>query len=126
MDNNKETKKVKKNNIELIIIVVVIVLVVFLGTFLIFKKGDDAKVEEKKPHEDKGTPIVENDIVEAYGMKADDAVELVKSIYNSDNFSYSAAVSKDAKYIVTVTNTITNVVYKYEVDPISKSFYEIN
>jgi hypothetical protein len=59
-------------------------------------------------------------------MSKQDAINLVKSIFNSDTFEFEAEINKEAKYVVTVKNTITDGTYKYLVDPVSKSFSEMN
>ncbi len=124
--NNMKNINFKDKKVELIIGIVVVVVIVFLGLFLIFKKSDDSKNNEKNnPTEDKGETFTEKNIVDAYGMTSEDAIKLVKSLFNSDNFVFSTSVSDDAKYIVTVKNTISNTEYKYEVDPVTESFYEI-
>lgn len=111
-----------------IIIGAIIVLAIIICVICFLGKGKDKNNNENNantnpPVEDK--VFTEQDIIDAYGMSKEDAINLVKSLFNSDNFDFDAEVSKTAKYIVTVTNTINDSTYTYEVDPISKSYYEV-
>ena len=45
--------------------------------------------------------------------------------FNSDNFEFNVSISSNAKYIVEVKNTVNDNVYKYEVDPATKTYVEI-
>lgn len=127
MSTSVETKKKAKVSIkkEYIIAIVLIIAVIICLVFLFSKKSEDSNKDNEPKTEEKGKVFTEKDIEDAYGMSSSDAIEIVKKLYNSDNFKFDASVSGDAKYIVTVTNTITNYVYKFEVDPINESFYEI-
>lgn len=119
-------KKVeKKKNYNFIIIGVIVVIVIIVCLFFLLGGKGKNNDESKKDEEDKQIVLTEKDIVDAYGMTANDAIEVVKAIYNSDNFEFSAKVNENSKYTVTVKNTITDAIYKYEVDPITESFYEI-
>ena len=119
-------KKKKELAIGLIFLVVIILCIVFLVS------NGDSKEKKNEVNNggndvvDPGHKIEEKDIVDSYGMSKEDAIKLVKKLFNSDNFEFSAEVNNDAKYIVTVKNTISDVTYKYVVDPISKSYYEMN
>lgn len=119
-------KKKKEIIIGFIFLVVIILCIVFIVT-----KGDSKEKKNEDKKEDKvvvdpGHKIEEKDIVDAYGMSKDDAIKLVKKLFNSDNFEFSAEINSDSKYIVTVKNAISDTEYKYLVDPISKSYYEMN
>ena len=127
-EGSKDMKNInfKDKKVELIIGIVVVVVIIFLGLFLIFKKSDDSKNNGKdNGTEEQGITFTEKNIVDAYGMSSEDAIKLVKDMFHSDNFTFSANVTEDAKYIVTVKNTISNTEYKYEVDPVTESFYEL-
>ena len=123
----KKGKK-KSNNNKVIIIAAVVVIVIICIIFLLMNGGNKKENNDKKDNtvvEDKGHKIEEKDIVDAYGMSKEDAINLVKKLFNSDNFEFSAEVNEDAKYVVTAKNTISDTSYKYLVDPINQSFYEI-
>lgn len=130
--------KIKK---ELIIgIVIGIVLLFALVLVLVFSGDKENNNNEKKDNneqtennEDTGNNNEEVDygvsdestIIRLYGMSKEDALNLVKSNFNSDNFEFSVEISPSVTYIVTVKNTVTNSLYKYEVDPLTKDWYEI-
>ena len=88
-------------------------------------KSSEKNNEEEQPKTIDKIGASEQALIDAYGMSKNDAIEIVKEIYNSDNFEFSADINKDSKYVVTVKNTITNKSDKYIVDPTSsdKSFY---
>ena len=124
------TKK-KKNNNNFIIIIAVVVLVLLIGGFLLINGCSKSDKESNNTNNDEVVEKIgakEADIIKAYGMSKNDAIEVVKAIYNTDNFEFSADINEDSKYIVSVTNTITNSIDKYLVDPTSseKSFYLID
>lgn len=136
----KEKFDIKKHKRELIIIgvalLVAIVTIVFvkLGTqedeyYPIDKiEVPDDEEEQEKPEEKptvKPGTTSEETMIKVYGMSKEDAIKLVKTAINSDSFEYTAVISKDAKYVVTVKSTVSNTKYTYEVDPLTKEFYEI-
>lgn len=71
------------------------------------------------------TNVTEKDIIDVYDFSKEDAKELVSSAFNSDNFEYTVIVGDDGKYIVKVKNTINDNTYKFEVDPATKKYVEI-
>lgn len=119
----KEEKK--NNNLYIIVLAVIAVILLVLGLVLI--KGCSKKDKEKENIVEKD-PAKEEDIIAAYNMSGDDAINLVKSIHNSDVYEFSYKINKDSKYVVTVKNLVTEDISKYIVDPTSTngSFYEIN
>jgi ABC-type Na+ efflux pump permease subunit len=128
----KEGKKSKSYTKEIIIGVVLLLVIILCVIFLISNNGGSKKNNENKTNDvdkalkDQEHKLVEKDIVDAYGMSSDDAIERVKTIFNSDNFEFKADINEDAKYVVTVKNTISSTTYKYLVDPVSGSFTEMN
>ena len=112
----------KKNIKNIIIISAIAVVILALGLVLI--KGCSTKKEK----EVEKVASKEDDIVKAYDMSGEDAINLVKEIYNSDNYEFSVEINKDSKYIVSVKNTLTESITKFLVDPTSLngSFYEID
>ena len=124
MDTNK-----KENNINIIIIAVGVVILLLVGFIVIKGCSNTSKNNEEQEND---TDVVEKkgaseDIIKSYGMSKNDAIEIVKSIYNSDNFEFSAEINEDSKYIISVKNLISEKTEKYLVDPTStsKSFYLI-
>ena len=127
MDESKKNNSNKSKNIIIMAIVIVIVLALLL---ILIKGCSKEKKEEKKEEnniiEKKGAS--EGNIIEAYGMSKEDAINIVKEIYNSDSYEFTCEIDNDSKYVVSVKNVVTNEVTKYIVDPESKdnSFYEID
>lgn len=132
----KKNNKVKENNLQgknYIMIGVGAVLVIVIIGFLLVKGCSNDKNNDKNNENNGNEDVItkkgatEEDIIAAYGMSKQDAINLVKALYNSDNFEFTADINEDSKYIVSVKNIITNNVDKYFVDPTSsgESFYII-
>lgn len=123
---DKLLKKKKELIIGVVLLIAVILCIVFLVTNGKDKKEKniDNNIEDtNKAPED--VAFSEEDLKSAYGVNKEDAINLVKPLFNSDNFEYTAVVTNKAKYLVTVKNTISKQEYQFEVDPITKSYYEI-
>lgn len=118
-------KKVeKKNNSKInIVIVVALVAVVVVALALVVPSltKKESKKEEKTETKE-NVKVTEKTVSEEYGFTKDDAINAVKKVYNSDNYSFEAEVRNDNMYIVTVTNTDTNESQKYLVDPNDGTF----
>lgn len=123
---DKLLKKKKELIIGVVLLLAVILCIVFLVTNGKDKKekNNDNNIEDtsKTPQD---VVFTEEDLKSAYGVSKEDAINLVKPLFNSDNFEYTAVVTNKAKYLVTVKNTISKKEYKFEVDPVTKSYYEI-
>ena len=134
MDDAKlKEGKNKKGDYKLILISFAIVTVIVLITLLIFgntnkkdENKDNVKVNDNTQVVKKGTS--EESIKKAYGMSKEDAISIVREIYNGESYEFTCEINSDSKYVVTVSNTATKSVSKYLVDPESKdnSFYEID
>ena len=113
-----------KKNIEYIIISCIVLIILLTLGFILFKGNSDKKNKE----EEKKSKFSEEDIINAYNMSSQDAINLVKTIYNGDSYEFEASINSNLKYIVTVKNIITESTTKYLVDPTKTngSFYEIN
>ena len=126
MNTNKKEKNVKNNNINIIIIAVGVVILLLVG-FIVIKGCSKSSKNNEETQEEKIKMVgaSEEDLISSYGMSKNDAIEIVKTIYNSDNYEFSADINEDSKYIISVKNLITEKVDKYLVDPTStnKSFY---
>lgn len=133
-ENDILKKEGKKNNYNIIIIAIVAVILLVLVALIVKGCGNKKENEEKKQDNKPNETVIEKkgsseeEIKSAYGMSKDDAINIVKEIYNDDVHEYSCEINVDSKYIVSVKNTITNETVKYLVDPesIDNSFYEIN
>lgn len=112
---------------EIAIGAVLLIAVIVCIVFLFVNNGDNDNENENSNtgNEIENVVITEEEIVGAYGVTKEDAIALVKQSINSDNFEFTVTISSEAKYIVTVKNTLTDAIYKYEVDPMTKQYYEI-
>ena len=118
-----ENKKNKDNN-SLIILIVLVVLVI-IGVVLLIIKGIGNKNNNKENNEPGEVEnFKENQIIDAYDVSKEEAMGLVRNIFVGDVYDFSCEIY-GANYIVTVKNTLTEEIYQFKVDPISKSFYEI-
>lgn len=122
--NNTKTKKI--DNKVLIIGAAVIVIVIILVGFLLFGGSKNDKKEKDNGNVMEEPEVSENDLKDAYGMSKEDAINLVKNNFNGDNFEFSAEINENNMYTVTIKNTLTGTIYKYEVDPIEKSYYDLD
>lgn len=121
MDKLLKDKKVLITGfVVILLIIVLLVCFVFNG-----KKSDENNTNSSVNNE---TNITEKDIEDSYGFSGDDAIKLVKQSFNSDTFEFSYEISSESKYIVTAKSKIEGdtTEFKFEVDPITKSYYAIN
>lgn len=110
----------KKNNKRFItssIITIVAIIIIVIGVWSIFFKHDQ---DNKQPEEITGPK--EEDIETNYEMTKEEAISIIKTIFHSDNYSFSAELNNDSQYVVTVTNTLTDKKYIYYVDPATKTY----
>ena len=122
-------KDLIKNKKVLIIGVIVLLLVIILLIAFVFNHDNDKKENEvNNTVTEEEKKITDKDIETSYGFSGKDAIKLVKEQFNSDTFEFSYTVSEDSKYIVTAKSIFEgdDTVYKFEVDPITKSFYSID
>ena len=131
MKKNEEKKeKSSIDNYKILFMAIIGVLVLIIICVAAFKgcsKENSKNSNNSNEEKIKKIGASEEDIISAYGMSKQDAINIVKEIYNSDNFEFSADINEDSKYVVSVENTITKKVDKYVVDPTveGKSFYMI-
>lgn len=143
----KEEKKETKNKIDLkelftknkklvigilgavVALIVIIILVVTLTGNDEDKKGNnngngngENKTPEEEQYPDDAIFSDEETIKNEYGFSKEDAINVIKAFYHSDNYKFEAKARKDNMYEVTVTNTETNTADVYEVDPNDGSF----
>lgn len=122
-------KGLLKDKKTLIVGAIVLVLVIVLLIVFVFNGSSDKKENEVTNNTvEDSTKITDKDIEEAYDFSGQDAIKLVKEQFNSDTFEFSYTVSEDSKYIVTAKSIFEddNTVYKFEVDPVTKSFYSVD
>ena len=71
------------------------------------------------------TKVTEEDIMEIYNFSKEDAKKLVQSSFNSDTFEFNVIVNDEGKYIVTAKSLVNTTIYRYEVDPSTKTYSEL-
>lgn len=131
MSKNKKVNimdVISKHKKEIAFGAILLVAVIVCIVFLLLNNGDNSNNENGNTVDNtevENVVITEEEIVNTYGLTKEDAINLVKQNINSDNFEYSVEINNKARYVVTVKNTLTNTEYKYEVDPMTKEYYEI-
>ena len=140
---NMQITNEQKTKIIIILITVLVALAILVAFLMLGAKGDknntnnntDNKnnienIEQNTENEKFNNPkdaenITEADIIGVYNFSKEDAKKMVMANFNSDNFEFYVNVSTEGKYIVAVRNTISEKIYKYEVDPAKRTFVEI-
>ena len=123
--NKKINKFIKKNKNKIIIS---LIFLLFLCTIIILIINNEKNNSNTETNNDANIildEVTEEDIIRAYNFTKEDAKKLVMQEFNSDNFEFNVSISSNAKYIVEVKNTVNDNVYKYEVDPATKTYVEI-
>ena len=107
---------------------VIILLIIVLLVCFVFNGGKKEEKNNTNTNVNNETNITEKDINDSYGFSGDEAIKLVQQTFNSDTFEFSYEISAESKYIVIAKSKIEgdDTVYKFEVDPITKSYYAIN
>ena len=106
-----------KENLRIVIAVVIAIVLIVAGVLFVSFGKDKA---QEKPNKDK---TQEESLEEITGMSKEDAIELVKPNFMSDNYEFSAVANGDGFYKVTVKNIVENTEIIYYVDPTTKTFY---
>lgn len=132
----KSKLNVKNHKKELMIGVIFFIAVVVCIVFLFLnsdKKGsnnignnNDSENETNSIINDvDSTKVTEEDIMEIYNFSKEDAKKLVQSSFNSDTFEFNVIVNDEGKYIVTAKSLVNTTIYRYEVDPSTKTYSEL-
>lgn len=109
-----------KSNIRLIVAVVIAIILIVVGVFFL---------NNNKPAEDSPNDTLvseekrEEQIKEITGMSKEEAIDIVKENFGSDNYEFKAEATEDGLYKVVVTNTIEKTTITYFVDPNDGTFY---
>lgn len=132
----KSKLNVKNHKKELMIGVIFFIAVVVCIVFLFLnsdKKGAN-NIGNNNDSENKtnsiindvdSTKVTEEDIMEIYNFSKEDAKKLVQSSFNSDTFEFNVIVNDEGKYIVTAKSLVNTTIYRYEVDPSTKTYSEL-
>ena len=122
MAQAKKGIKVKDKKILLIIGIAAAAIIIGI---LVAVLGNDEDPKGGKPSKENEIKSTEQTVEDEYGFTKEDAINVIKGIFNSDSYQYDATVREDNMYIVTVTNPDSDTKYAYVVDPNDGSFYEI-
>ena len=119
----KTNKKINLKNKKVLLIVGVAVVIIIIG-ILVAVLGNDKEKEGGKPSKEADINATEQTVEDEYGFSKEDAINVIKGVFNSDSYQYEATIREDNMYIVTVTNPDSDSKYTYIVDPNDGSFYE--
>lgn len=109
-----------KNNLRVVIAVGIAIVLIVTGVILL-NNNNDSKTNGDDVIDN--TKVKEDNIIANTGMSSEDAKKLVKENFGSDNYKFSAEVTDDGLYKVTVTNIIDDSKIIYYVDPTTSSAY---
>lgn len=109
-----------KSNIRLIVAVVIAIILIITGV-LFLNSNKTSPEKPNNPSVSEGTR--EEQIKEVTGMTKEDAINIVKENFGSDNYEFKAEATEDGLYKVVVTNTIEKTTITYFVDPNDGMFY---
>ena len=104
-----------KENLRVIIAVFIALTLIAICTILL-AIYDDTKENNKQEN-------IKEQIIEITGMTSDDAIDIVKDNFYSNNYEFMAEATSDSLYKVIVTNIIDNGKTIYYVDPSNGQSY---
>lgn len=123
MGNNK-----KKNRYLWLSIIIVSIIVIIVGVVMAMNNGKDKNKDDDK-NKDKDIPEQKEEYVsdeakieEQYDFTTEDAIAIIKNIFNGDGYEFTAKIRIDNMYVVTVTNKDIDSKYVYIVNPNDGSF----
>jgi len=121
-------KKNKKLSLGILIGAITIVILVIIGVFIASREESNDENNIGKGNKPQGEVIISNEetIEDEYSFTKEDAINVIKELYNSDNYIFTAKAREDNMYVVTVTNPDTNTADVYEVDPNDGTFKYIS
>ena len=105
-----------KKNLRLIIPVGIALILIITGIILLI-------IKKEKPIEPNQNINKEEQITVVTGISGEDAIDLVRKNFYSDNYTFTVEVTSDSLYKVTANNTITNTKTIYYVDPSNGQAY---
>ncbi|MBQ7136753.1 MAG: hypothetical protein IJO43_02095 [Bacilli bacterium] len=109
-----------KKNIRLTVAVIIALGLILAGVVLLFINDDNQKKNPDVPVKEETR---EEQMVEATGMTKEQAIEIVKENFGSDNYEFTAEATNDGFYKVTAKNTVEDTETVYYVDPTNGSYY---
>lgn len=106
-------KKEKKKKILIIVLSVLLgASIIYLGVYLFYDKD-----EEKPIDTDVVVEPTDKSVEDTFGTTKEEAIDVVKEMYNGDSYEFDAEIRADNWYVVTVTHVVDKTVTVYEVDP---------
>lgn len=109
-----------KENIRLVVAVIIALILITIGVILLYVDNNENKDNYEKPVVEQTR---EEQLVNATGMTKEDAIELVKENFGSDNYEFTATATNDGMYKVVVKNVVEETKIVYYVDPSNGTFY---
>ena len=108
-----------KENMRLVIAVLIATVLIITGVVLItINKSEDTP---NTPQEEQES--VEESLNNATGFSKEDAINIVKENFQSDNYEFTATATNDGLYKVVVKNIVTESEIIYYVDPTNGNAY---
>ena len=110
-----------KENMRLVIAVLIAVILIVSGVIILnINKDNQEKPEDSNVNEQES---IEESLNNATGFSKEDAIEIVKDNFESDNYEFIATATNDGLYKVVVKNTVTKSEIIYYVDPTNGNAY---
>ena len=102
------------------ILISIIILIGAITYFNMDKTPD--KPEEPVNETPKGEQVTKDSIEKDFGVSEQEAIDIVKKVYNSDVYEFTVKALSDNTYEVTSKNVATNTVTVFIVDPATKLY----
>ena len=106
-----------KNNLRIFIAVGVAIVLIIVGIIIV---ATSPKQEVTKPNNDRQ---LEEKLEEVTGMSKEEAIDIIKEYFKSDNYEFEVVVTNDSLYKITAINTETKEEVIYYVDPTNGMAY---
>lgn len=110
-----------KNNLRLIVAIIIAIILIVAGVIIInLNKSDSGNTPPTSEEQEKTR---EEQLTEATDMTGEQAIEIVKENFGSDNYEFKYEVTEDSFYKVIVTNIVDDSEIIYYVDPTNGKAY---
>lgn len=104
-----------KENMRLVVAVFIAVVLIIAGIVLLNIDNDKDEGKVQPPSVEEKTR--EEQLEESTGMTKEEAIEIVKDNFKSDNYEFTSVATDDGLYKVVITNIIDQTEIIYYVDP---------
>jgi hypothetical protein len=119
----------KKLSIILICLLVIIAAIAVIYLLVFFKKKNIVKEKVKIVDYDRsdhvGAPNEET-VLKEYGLSKEQAIQIIKSKYNSNGYKFTAKVNYESHYIIKVTHPDLEEVTYWDIEPNSREARLLN